>query len=202
MKRGLKLFLLLTGCLALCCLCSCGSPEKKLTVLETEAAAPSEAPAPEELDRYWYGYWYITDTRDDWTALEGYSWDCCGELSSTAGGFSLLLWDEDMPKDYYLARADFSASDGAYACTGGEFLDISLGRGDVSIKCREDHGTLLQLSGSYSDNSTGSFCYTMYLRPWGDEWPQGSGRPFYYERWYLPLIEAGEEPPDVIEPYE
>lgn len=200
MKRGQKLLLSLIGCLALCSLWGCGSMEKKLTVLETEAS-PTAEPAQDELGRYWYGYWYITDTQEDWLPLEGYSWDCCGELSSGAEGFSLLLWDEDMPKDYYLARLDFSAAQGSYISSGGEFLDISLGRGDVSIKLRDEQGLVMVLSGYYSDSSTGSFYYTIYLRPWGDEWPQGSGRPYHYERWYLPLIEAGEEPPDVIEPY-
>ena len=201
MKRGLKLLLLLTGWLALFCLCCCGSPEKKLTVLEAEIA-PSAAPAPEELSRYWYGYWFISDAQDDWKPLDGYSWDCCAELSAGGEGFSLLLWDEDMSKEYYLAKVNFTVSGESYFCSGGEFLDITLGPGAMSIKCRDDQGVLLQLSGAYSDGSTGSFCYTMYLRPWGDEWPQGSGRPYYYERWYLPLIEAGEEPPDVIRPYE
>ncbi len=202
MKRELKQFLLLlTGCFIFCCLCSCGSLEKKFTVLEAEASASEEKSAPAELGRYWYGYWYITDTQEDWRPLEGYSWDCCGELSSGENGFSLLLWDEDMPKDYYLARVDFTLYESSYSCTGGEFLDIDLRQGDVSIEALDDQGLLLELSGAYNDNSTGSFYYEIHLRPWGDEWPQGSGRPYHYERWYLPLIEAGEEPPDVIDPY-
>ena len=41
----------------------------------------------------------------------------------------------------------------------------------------------------------------MYLRPWGSLWPDEEDRlPYYYEDWYLPLIESGEEMPDVLGP--
>lgn len=205
MKRGFKLHLLLLVCLLLCIQCACGSLEKKFTILETENETESKASLVSEqiaLEQYWYGYWYISDTRDEWESLEGYSWDCCGELSEVGEGLSLLLWDEDMPKDYYLAKIDFSSSQGVYSCTGGEFLDIGLGGGEPHIKLRDKEGLLLEISGVYKDTTTGSFYYAIFLRPWGDRWPQGGSRPYYYEQWYLPKIEAGEEPPDVIDPYE
>ena len=201
MKRGFKRLLLLMCCLGIMAACGCASLEKRITILESENKAESPKQKA-ELGRYWYGYWYITDTKEGWRKLDGYSWDCCGELSSADGELSLLLWDEDMPKDYYLARIDFQYSDGDYYCSGGEFLDISLARGAVTIKLDEDGGTLLRLSGSYSDDSTGSFYYVMYLRPWGELWPAGQSRPYFYDSWYLPKIEAGEDPPEVIEPYE
>ena len=187
--------------LTLCLLCGCGSLDRKLTVVE-ESPLPERLPGPEELSQYWYGYWYLTDAQGDWSSLEGYSWDCCGQLSAGGRIGSILIWDEDMPKDYYLASFDLQQSDGEYICTGGEFLDIELGAGDAWIKLTDDEGMLLDISGGYSDGSTGSFYYVLTLRPWGDEWPQGKSCPYYYERWYLPKIEAGEDPPDVIEPYE
>ena len=201
MKRGFKRLLLVICCLAIVFACGCGLLEQRLTVLELE---PEEPAGTEELQlgRYWYGYWYITDTEEKWRDLDGYSWDCCGELSSIGEEYSLLLWDEDMPKDYYLAKIHFQHSDGGYYCSGGEFLDVNLARGAVTIKLEEDSGALFRLSGSYSDDSTGSFYYVVYLRPWGELWPSGQSRPYFYESWYLPRIEAGEDPPDVMEPYE
>ena len=39
----------------------------------------------------------------------------------------------------------------------------------------------------------------IYLRPWGSRWPGSEDeKPYYYESWYLPLIEAGEAMPDKI----
>ena len=202
MKRGLEgVLLLVLSCFAVCAVCGCGSLERKFTTVEAEVETDTKL-MPADLGRYWYGYWYLTDAEGDWGRLDGYSWDCCGELSSEADDQSLLLWDEDMPKDYYLARIDFQFSDGEYICTGGEFLDISLNRGAAAIKLEENEGQFLEISGVYSDETTGNFYYVICLRPWGDEWPQGKSRPYYYERWYLPKIEAGEDPPDAIEPYE
>ena len=201
MKKVLRRVLLLTCCLGFWTVCGCSFLEKKITVVETDAQQETEAQQA-ELGPYWYGYWYLTDAGDEWRPLDGYSWDCCGQLSSDGDALSMLIWDENMPKDYYLARIDFRYSQGSYSCTGGEFLDISLGREAATIKLEDDKGKILKFSGFYSDDSTGSFYYVIYLRPWGDQWPTGQSRPYYYETWYLPKIEAGEDPPDVINPYE
>ena len=45
--------------------------------------------------------------------------------------------------------------------------------------------------GTYS----GNFSFVIYLRPWGDEWPESS-RPDGYEAFYLPKVEAKEPMPD------
>ena len=46
----------------------------------------------------------------------------------------------------------------------------------------------------------GGFSYEIYLRPWGSKWPEDDEDklPYYYNDWYLPLIEAGKDMPDTI----
>ena len=91
MKRGFKRLLLVICCLAIVFACGCGLLEQRLTVLELE---PEEPAGTEELQlgRYWYGYWYITDTEEKWRDLDGYSWDCCGEHVVRTRGPCLLRW--------------------------------------------------------------------------------------------------------------
>ena len=45
-----------------------------------------------------------------------------------------------------------------------------------------------------------SYDYTIVLRPWGKIWDdvEEDLLPYYYDDWYLPLIEAGAEMPDYI----
>ena len=45
--------------------------------------------------------------------------------------------------------------------------------------------------------------FRLYLRPWGMDWEDvraadESLLPYYYDDWYLPLIEAGGSMPDQI----
>ena len=56
----------------------------------------------------------------------------------------------------------------------------------------------LVLQGRHSGEEQ-QFDFTLCLRPWGEIWPQDSQRPYYYETWYLPLIEAGEPMPDQMD---
>ena len=58
---------------------------------------------------------------------------------------------------------------------------------------------VLLISGQYEDSVTGSFCYTFFLRPWGDPWPDTGRRPACYESWYLPKIQSGASVPDKID---
>ena len=45
--------------------------------------------------------------------------------------------------------------------------------------------------------------YSIYLRPWGESWEDVRADdeellPYYYDDWYLPLIETGASMPEVI----
>ena len=83
---------------------------------------------------------------------------------------------------------------------GGSFLDRELAESDWDLTLREDAcGALLTVEGEYEAVGRGGFHYVIYLRPWGSRWPGGKEeQPYYYETWYLPLIEAGEPMPETI----
>ena len=113
----------------------------------------------------------------------------------------MLLWDEDLPRDNFLAEAELSTRGGDIRCLGGSFLDRKLKSGSWDITLSEDScGTLMTVSGKYDAVRDGSFSYEIFLRPWGSKWPEDDEDklPYYYKDWYLPLIEAGRDMPDII----
>ena len=59
----------------------------------------------------------------------------------------------------------------------------------------DDCGMLLVVRGNYVSEQHGNFSFVIYLRPWGDEWPESS-RPDGYDSFYLPNVEANNPMPD------
>ena len=102
MLLALALLVSLTGC---------GREAQKKTRVTLESSpAPSETAQPAEpVESFagdWYGWWRMQNTRGDWAHMYGYYWDCLCEIRETEdGGLHLLLWDEDMAKDDWLAQA-------------------------------------------------------------------------------------------------
>lgn len=166
-------------------------------ILLTPACAFAES---HKLTGDWYGWWKMDHCSGDWAKMYGYYWDCCAELGGEGDALRLLLWDEDLPRETRLAEADLSEAEGALRCTGGSFLDRELGGDDWKITRSEDEcGTLLTIEGQYTAVGKGGFHYLIYLRPWGSRWPGSEDeKPYYYETWYLPLIEAETPMPDTI----
>ena len=188
----LALVLLLAGC-------GKGDSDKvKTVIVENDRISRAEAKtAVTDLSGDWYGWWRMYSTSGDWAHMYGYWWDCCAEIEDG----SMLLWDEDLPKDNFLAEAELSIHNKDIRCTGGSFLDRKLKSGSWDIILSEDDcGTLMTISGKYDAVGKGSFSYKIYLRPWGSKWPEDDEDklPYYYNDWYLPLIEAGKDMPDVI----
>ena len=139
-------------------------------------------------------------TSGDWAKAYGYHWDCCAEIRERSDGtYSLLLWDEDLPKDNPLASAVIRAGEDC-AIESWTFLDRELDAAGWEIECTRDAGgTLLTIRGEYEALGKGGFRCTVFLRPWGVRWPgSAEERPFSYETWYLPLIEADSPMPDKI----
>ena len=200
-----RLTVILAALLALL-LCGCGkgsAPDRTVVVLETK---PSPAPATEAgpaalSDTDWYGWWKMDRCKGDWAHMYGYYWDCCAVISDAGdGALDLLLWDEDMPRDNCLAEARAEKNGGVWQCANGSFLDRELGSADWTISESDDAcGRLLTIEGEYKAVGKGGFHYVIYLRPWGSRWPGSADeQPFYYESWYLPMIEKGEAMPDRI----
>lgn len=185
---------------ALCTLglSGCGKAEPKITVV-------SITPSPEEnlesisLEGDWYGYWSINDATGDWKSVAGKYWDCCGEGLQEESGTSLLLWDEDVPRDNCFAKLRLTEKEGRFSCTSGELLDIALVPDETVIRIFNREGTVLLITGQFEDPVTGSFRYAFFLRPWGDLWPDTERRPAYYESWYLPKMQSGAGIPDKID---
>ena len=188
----LALVLLLAGC-------GKGDSDKvKTVVVENDRISRAEAKtAVTDLSVDWYGWWRMYKTSGDWSHMYGYWWDCCAEIEAGR----MLLWDEDLPKDNFLAEAELSIHNKDIRCTGGSFLDRKLKSSSWDIILSEDDcGTLMTISGKYDAVGKGGFSYEIYLRPWGSKWPEDDKDklPYYYNDWYLPLIEAGNDMPDVI----
>lgn len=201
MKRRLCLL----AALLLLFLCGCGkgsAPDKTVVILETDRApAPTAEAKTAVSEKDWYGWWKMDRCKGDWAHMYGYYWDCCAVMADAGGGaLDLLLWDEDMPRDNCLSEARLETSGGVRRCAGGSFLDRELAPDDWTITDSEDAcGRLLTIEGEYRAVGKGGFHYVIYLRPWGSRWPGSPDeRPYYYESWYLPLIEKGEAMPDRI----
>ena len=184
----LALSLLLAGC-------GKGSSDKVKTVVIENGNVSRTAAA--DISGDWYGWWRMYGTSGEWAQMDGCWWDCCAEIKNGR----ILLWDEDLPKDNYLAKAELSTRGGDIRCLSGSFLDRKLKSGSWDISLSEDGcGTLMTVSGQYDAVGDGSFSYEIYLRPWGSKWPEDDEDklPYYYKDWYLPLIEAGKIMPDII----
>lgn len=176
----------------------CGKAEPNIT-LAAITPSPEQTIDSAKLAGDWYGYWSVSDTTGDWKSLEEECWDCCAEVLDEEDGFSLLLWDEDMPKDDHIAKLRLKEEAGRCKCTGGNFLDVPVKQEAVILQLLDRDGPLLQISGQYKDTVTGGFSYTVFLRPWGDTWPDDRRKPDHYESWYLPEIKTAGSAPDKIE---
>lgn len=205
MRRTICVF----AALLLLCLAGCGKgsvTDKTVVILEsvpTPAPTAETAPAPGGAvsDTDWYGWWKMDRCKGDWAHMYGYYWDCCAVMDELGdGALNMLLWDEDMPRGNCLSEARLERSGGVLQCAGGSFLDRELNSTDWKLSETEDAcGRLLTIEGEYEAVGKGGFHYVIYLRPWGCRWPGSADeQPYYYESWYLPLVDAGMPMPDVI----
>ena len=160
----------------------------------------------------WYGWWYVSDGGGAYVGGSQVI-DLAGriELGDDARG-SLLLWDMDHPYSDPLGevvlRIDptVGAEGIGIGMSGqGTFMDQPVLSGDWLIDpSTAAYENLLEIYGYYSDDK-GYFFYTIYLRPWGQEWEDvktstdleasPSNLPEYYDL-YLEALKAGTKPED------
>lgn len=206
---GKRLAALILALLLAPALPACGGERtEKTVVLMQQTPAPAVtaqgsqtvAEAPETLAPDWYGWWKMDHCSGDWSKMYGYYWDCCAQMAEEDGAIRLLLWDEDMPKENCLAAACLTERDGKLRCADGSFLDRPLTADDWLITRGADKcGACWTIEGEYKALGKGGFHYAIYLRPWGSRWPgTADEQPYFYESWYLPLIETGAPMPDII----
>ena len=185
--------------------------------LEAEAESVSLSDTQKLWNGGWYGWWSIDNAQGDWTALDGQWYDCLARISFDADGVgNLLLWDEQTSPDTAMGSVNFELnapgkdsdnSMGTASSISGNFWLMTIGEGDWQLDPTiTDYEKMIVISGSYEADE-GSFDYAIVLRPWGTLWDdvEQDGMmlvPYYYETWYLPLIESGADMPDVLEPPE
>ena len=155
----------------------------------------------------WYGWWKMTGCYGDYESMEGSWWDICGliEIGPDYTG-TITLWDEDYTKDEPTARVEVSLNaagtgeHGTVMSEGGWFTNIGLAHADWIVDPGLlEYDNMIWIDGDYEDGDD-EFHYDIYLRPWGLKWDDmdAEGHPYYYDDWYLPMIEAGKSMPDTI----
>ena len=155
----------------------------------------------------WYGWWMMTGCSGYYEDMEGDWWDICGTIDIGDDNIgTVVLWDEDYTKDDPMVSASVSLSEagtgeyGTMMSEGGWFTDIDLGHADWIVDPGLlDYEDMIHIDGYY-ENGDDAFFYDIYLRPWGTYWDDMDAEdlPYYYDDWYLPLIEAGKSMPDGI----
>ncbi len=156
---------------------------------------------------YWYGWWIGGDATGEYDYMQDAYFDCCAsvELDKNGEG-SFTIWDEALPKSAPVAIAKVKmTSDGAGGSileqTGGEIMRTDLKNGAWEFVISSEYDHMIKIIGNYLTEE-GSFGYVFFLRPWGMKWDDvpADEAPYYYENWYLPLLEDGVTvPPDEFE---
>ena len=155
----------------------------------------------------WYGWWKMTGCYGEYESMEGSWWDICGliEIGPDYTG-TITLWDEDYTKDEPTARVEVSLNaagtgeHGTVMSEGGWFTNVGLAHADWIVDPGLlEYDNMIWIDGDYEDGDD-EFHYDIYLRPWGLKWDDmdAEGHPYYYDDWYLPMIEAGKSMPDTI----
>lgn len=158
----------------------------------------------------WYGWWIVTGGSGEYAGWSNLRWDCCANIrigDDYTG--SVVLWDEDLPRENAIAEATVTLNPagtseyGTLFSEDGYFMDGKLAHADWIVDPGiMNYGELISIDGWYEDDQ-GSFKYTTYLRPWGTIWDDVAANdagdlPYAYEGWYLPLAEAGKPMPQVL----
>ena len=109
------------------------------------------------------------------------------------------IWDEDFAKDNPLAQMGITASEtdgvGRFVCEDGAFLGLPLAHADwLWYTDATEYGDMFVIYGQFDDGED-DFWYEIYLRPWGADWSDvaanGEPIPYYYDDWYVPLVNSG-----------
>ena len=153
-------------------------------------------------DSKWYGWWELTDATGDYEEYDGEYYDCCAIFEPSDDGYVLMsIWDEEY-SDYesnclselYLEEY----GDMGYASVSGYFLtgdDIGADGNVVVIPdaLGIEHALAIAIP---VETENGGFTAELYLAEWGYEWDEMiSDYPTYYDSYFVPLMEDGEDLP-------
>ncbi len=146
----------------------------------------------------WYGWWIVDEATGSFADAAGNWWDLCATVTIGSNSQGLItLWDQDGSKEEPLGEVAFYLDEqGAAVSQEGYFGAVVIERGDWYIDPNSSGMENMLVISSGGENGTGTFYYTAYLRPWGQDWVDVQEKPYHYEDWYLPMIEQGQPMPD------
>lgn len=174
----------------------------------------------------WYGWWCMHDATGEFEFLNNQAWDAYAIIEEKDGSGHIRIWDTILRTEGTLASCDVhfepgGSERGKMVSTNGRFFATEdwvyndlvptiapIGEGqwqvDPTVSSVSHFENMLEISGTYVDpeNSSNSFCYSIFLRPWGTRWDDvKSGdttgciykdmMPVYYDQWYIPLLDKG-----------
>ena len=162
----------------------------------------------------WYGWWTMTGCSGAYESMSGQWWDACAviDIGSDYTG-TVTIWDEDYSRADPMLQASVTLNSagvgehGTVMSESGYFTNLPLEHADwiidPAINSRfPDVENMICIEGWYEDGDD-EFYYEVYLRPWGQLWDDFAADypddiPYYYDNWYLPLVESGSSMPDVV----
>ena len=162
----------------------------------------------------WYGWWTMTGCSGSYESMAGKWWDACAviDIGLDYTG-TVTIWDEDYSRADPMSQATVTLNSagvgehGTVMSESGYFTNLPLEHADwivdPAINSRfPDVENMICIEGWYEDGED-EFYYEVYLRPWGQLWDDFAADypddvPYYYDDWYLPLVEAGSAMPDVV----
>ena len=162
----------------------------------------------------WYGWWTMTGCSGAYESMSGQWWDACAviDIGSDYTG-TVTIWDEDYTRADPMLQASVTLNSagvgehGTVMSESGYFTNLPLEHADwiidPAINSRfPDVENMICIEGWYEDGDD-EFYYEVYLRPWGQLWDDFAADypddiPYYYDDWYLPLVESGSSMPDVV----
>ena len=162
----------------------------------------------------WYGWWTMTGCSGAYESMSGQWWDACAviDIGSDYTG-TVTIWDEDYSRADPMLQASVTLNSagvgehGTVMSESGYFTNLPLEHADwiidPAINSRfPDVENMICIEGWYEDGDD-EFYYEVYLRPWGQLWDDFAADypddiPYYYDDWYLPLVEFGRSMPDVV----
>ncbi len=183
-----------------------------------ERVEPVSFTASEELldwwNGEWYGWWMMTESTGIYEHLDGFWWDICAEIEIDEGKYgTVTLWDEDYSRDDPMAHVlvrlseDGLGEHGTLYSESGWLMNADITSDswtvDPALAGMFDGYENVLCIGGYYESGEDTFTYTIYLRPWGQLWDDIAAEypddiPYFYDDWYLPLLDAGKTMPDEI----
>ena len=162
----------------------------------------------------WYGWWGIAEgSTGYYEDLIGESWDCCAYIEPYEDQYLMTIWDTDF-NDYAENALSEVFIEFDYSIIGDVGMAVSsddernyFWAGNVGYSdWYMDPGILgsdntIVFGNQYTDDDGDTLVYSVILTKWPNKWDtELMAAPEYYESFFVPLMEAGEELPIVFDP--